>query len=404
MNRRIGLLLAVMLIASLLLTGCWSRHELNDLGITLGVGIDKKDDQQYVVSAQLVIPEAVAAKKAGSGAAAVIYKGSGITVAEAFRRMTTVASRSVYLSHLRVLVISEEVARDGIQYILDFFKRNRQLRPDFYVVVSKDVKAEQVLSVLPRLEKEPAERIYRSLEISQKEWSPSSGVFLDELAASIVTKGKDAVLTGVQILGDAEKGNFLSNIDQVTGGTKIKVSTLGIFNKDKLIGWLNEDESKAYNLVTNNVKRTLGWLPCPDGGRGNIGLDIVRSKGTVKGSVRNGKAQIEVRIMQEESVSEVQCDIDLTKPETIYKLEREAEKKVTLFVERMIRKLQMEYKTDILGFGSAIHRSNPRYWAKVEDRWEEEFPKLPVTVKVDIKIRRTGTESNSFITELKKKE
>lgn len=403
MNRRTGLLLT-MLLLPVLLAGCWSRHELNDLGITLGVGIDKKDDQQYVVSAQVVIPEAVAAKKGGSGTAATILKGSGRTVAEAFRRMTTISPRNVYLSHLRVLVISEEVARDGIQYILDFFKRNRQLRPDFYVVVSKDVRAEQTLSILPRLEKEPAERIYRSLEISQREWSPTYGVFLDELAASIVTKGKDAVLTGIQILGDAEQGNLISNTELVTGGTKIKVSTLAVFNKDKLIGWLSEDESKAYNLIVNNVKRTHGWLPCPDGGRGNISLDIVRSKGTMKGSVRDGRPQVEIRIMQEESISEVQCDIDLTKPETIYKLEREAERKVTLLVERTIRKLQTEYKTDIFGFGSALRRSNPRYWAKVEDHWAEEFPKLPVTVKVDIKIRRTGTESNSFITELKKKE
>lgn len=403
MSRKIGLLLTVMLTAALL-AGCWSRHELNDLGITLGVGIDMKDDRQYVVSAQVVIPEAVAAKKGGIGTSATMLKGTGITVAEAFRRMTTISSRNAYLSHLRVLVISEEVARDGIQYILDFFKRNRQLRPDFYVVIAKNVKAEQALSILPRLEKAPAERIYRSLEVSQKEWSPTYGVFLDELTTNIVSKGKEAVLTGIQILGDAEKGNTMANANQISGAARIRVSTLGIFKRDKLIGWLNEEESKSYNLIMNNVKRTHGWLPCPDGGRGSIGLDIVRSKGSVKGSVQGGKPRIEIQIMQEESIGEVQCDIDLTKPETIYKLEQEAERKVKHFVEQMVSKLQTEYKTDILGFGSAIRRANPRYWAQVEDHWSKEFAKLPVTVNVDIKIRRTGTESNSFITELEKKE
>ena len=34
----------VLLILSLFLTGCWDRRELNELGITMALGIDKVED------------------------------------------------------------------------------------------------------------------------------------------------------------------------------------------------------------------------------------------------------------------------------------------------------------------------------------------------------------------------
>ncbi len=391
-----------LITITVMLTGCWSRHELNDLGITLGVGIDKQDGK-YLVTAQVVIPEAISAKKGEHGAPATMVQESGTTVAEAFRKMTIHTSRKIYLSHLRTLVISEEVAREGIKNVLDFFKRNRELRPDFYITIAKGSKAHQALSVIPRLERVPAERVFRSLELSEKEWAPTTGVFLDELTTNIVSKGKEAVLTGMQTIGDVERGNTMHNTERLSDVAVTRFSSLGVFKKDKLIGWLNEEESKGYNYVEDKVKRTQGFIACPKG-KGNIGVDVNQSTTDMKASVKDGNPEITVKIELEQSIVDVQCDVDLTKIDIIYELERESKQKVENFVEKTIRKVQKDFKSDIFGFGEAIHREDPKYWAKVEDHWDEEFAKLPVRVDVDVKIRRTGTETNSFITELEKKE
>lgn len=389
------------LMVMTLLTGCWSRHELNDLAITLGVGIDKRDDK-YVVSAQTVIPEAVAAKKGEKGAPATIIEESGFTVAEAFRKMTTSSSRKMYLSHLRILVISEVVAREGIQYILDFFKRNRELRPDFYIVVAKGIKAKKALGIMPRLEKVPASRIFQSITVAKKEWS-TVGVFVDELTTNIVSKGKEAVLTGIHIIGDSQQGNSMKNTEKLSDVAQVKLSGLGVFKKDKLIGWLNDDENKAYNVITNNVQRTLGRIRCPNES-GYIGIDTMSSKGEIKGTVKEGRPEIKVKVVEELSIAEVQCSIDLTKPETIYQMEQARKQNLLENLEKLIHKVQREYRSDIFGFGMAIRRANPKYWSQVENQWDKEFAKLKVHVQVDCKIRRTGAEGNSFITELKKKE
>lgn len=47
-----------------LLTGCWDRQELNELGIMLGLGVDK-DGDMIKVSAQVVVPNEVSSKSGG---------------------------------------------------------------------------------------------------------------------------------------------------------------------------------------------------------------------------------------------------------------------------------------------------------------------------------------------------
>ncbi|MNN09369.1 Spore germination protein A3 precursor [compost metagenome] len=103
-------------------------------------------------------------------------------------------------------------------------------------------------------------------------------------------------------------------------------------------------------------------------------------------------------------MGEVECsDLDLTKVSTIYDLQKRSEEKIAGVMESAIKKAQKSYKADIFGFGEAIHRSNPKAWKSLKQNWDNEyFPELPVTIKVDFKIRRLGTTGSSFLNEIKK--
>jgi len=133
-------------------------------------------------------------------------------------------------------------------------------------------------------------------------------------------------------------------------------------------------------------------------------MELIRTKTTLKGGVKNGKPEIDINIRAEANVAEVQCDIDLTKLEMIKELERRNNQKLKKLIEKTVSKVQKEYKTDIFGFGDAINRSNPKEWKELEPDWETNFSTLPVSVKIDFKIRRTGTQTNSYQKEMNKKE
>ncbi|MDQ6420224.1 Ger(x)C family spore germination protein [Paenibacillus sp. LHD-117] len=390
------LLLVVMLA---LVTGCWNRRELNTLGIAVGVGIDKAGDQ-FEVSAQVVDPDEVASKQGGGGRSPVVlYDARGASIFEAMRKMTKQSPRKIYLSHVRILVIGESLAREGIADVLDFLSRDHELRTDFFIIVAKHTKAKNILNVMTPMEKIPAVSLFNSLESSEKAWAPTRNTNLNELMSDLTSEGKQAILTGIELKGDKEAAGNKKNVEEIDSSGRLQYTGLAAFKGDKLVGWLSELESKTYNYLTGHVKSTVGILKCPNGG--SIALEVIRSKQTIKGKLENGKPSIDVKLRIEANVAEVACRIDLTKTPTIEEIEQLANQRLQSFIEASVKKIQKKYKADIFGFGQAIHRSEPKLWKQIGKEWDAYFAKLPVNVKVDVNIRRLGTVNNSFIQEMK---
>jgi spore germination protein KC len=392
--------LSLILIISLIpLSGCWDRNELNELGIVVGLGVDKVG-KGYESTLQLVNPGEVAAQKGGSGrAAASVYHEKGQTLFEIHRRMSTVSPRKLYFSHLQMLVIGEEVAKEGIDKILDLLSRNYQVRTDFYIVVAKGVKAADVLTVLTPVEKIPAQNLFSKLETSDKQWAATGIIKLDDLINDLTSKGKDPILTGIEVKGNKKMGKTRNNVESIDPYAILKFYGMAAFKENKMVGWLNEYEAKGVNyLRPRHIKTTLINIPCTKGTK--IGIELIRSQTKLKGGFVKGKPVIDVNIRAEANVGEVQCRLDITKPETIQLLEKKTEKNINQKIEGAIKKAK-QLKADIAGFGDVLHRADPKEWKKIEKTWREKgLQDLVVRTHVDVKIRRVGTVTNSFIKDM----
>ncbi|MGM0921435.1 MAG: Ger(x)C family spore germination protein [Bacillota bacterium] len=394
-------ILIILIIVLLFTTGCWNRREINELAITLAIGLDTTMDGQYLVTAQVVNPGEVAAEGGSGSSSVIVYQATGETVFEAFRKMTRESPRRIYPSHLRILVIGESLAKEGIGKPLDLLFRDWELRSDFYITIAKGKKAEDILKVPTTIEKIPANNMFDTLKVSEKAWSVTSSVTLDDLIADLVSDGKQPVLTGIEALikGNEEAALSKRNEEMIDSPARLLFDGLAVFDKDKLIGWLDEKQSRTYNAVTNKVKSTVVNISCPK--EGKAVLQLLQSKAKIKGKVKNGKPEVNIEFQREYNVGEVECKIDLTKPETIYKLEKIEEQRATKMFEQSIRQVQEEFEVDIFGFGEAVHRADPKAWKKLSKNWDKEFEELPVNIKVEAKIRRIGTVGNSFLEELK---
>src|SRR5690606_10830893 len=49
-------------------------------------------------------------------------------------------------------------------------------------------------------------------------------------------------------------------------------------------------------------------------------------------------------------------------------------------IQKLIKKVQEEYKMDIFGFGESIHAHSPHKWKTLKQKWSETFPQLYVSV------------------------
>ncbi|TVX98566.1 Ger(x)C family spore germination protein [Paenibacillus cremeus] len=378
----------------LLMTGCWNRRELNDLAIAGAIGIDEAGDQVRV-TIQVVNPGEIAKKGGSLRSPVTTYSEQADTGFEALRKLTTIVPRKIYLAHIRVIIIGESLARKGIGPDLELFYRDQELRPDFYVLVAKKTTAENTLRVLTSMDRIPAESLFHSLDTSEKVWAPTSTVNMGELVRGFEGKGKAYVLTGIQVKGDREIGGTSQNVSTSSPPTTLQLSSLSVFRGDKLIGWLDEEESKGYSYITDKVKSTVGYVSCSNGGK--VVVEIMRSKAEFKWKTDS----IAVRVRVEANAAAQQCKLDLTDPQTISELEKKLSEKIEAIMKKTIFEAQHNMHADIFGFGEAIYRSDPHKWNQLKHNWNDTFSELPVQFDVKATLRYTGTTNKSYLNEIK---
>ncbi len=387
-------------LSILILSGCWNSRELNEIGIAVGLGIDKTDDGQVLVTVQLVNPAEISAKQSGGARAPIVtYQEKGDTVFEALRRMTKTVPRKTFFPHLRMLVIGEELAKEGIATSLDLLERDQEFRPDFYVVIAKDHEAQDILDLLVPVEKITAQNLFTKLETSAKVWAPTVALKFGNLLNEFTSEGKQPVLSGVQIKGDEIAGKSMENLQTGDPATRLQYTNLAVFKGDRLKGWFDEPQSKGYNYITGNVSSTIVNVPCKD--KGSVSIEILRTKAKVNGKIKDDQPIINVHLEAVGNVGEVECPINLQKSETIKQLENQTEKDIKEKINSSISAAQKEFQLDIFGFGEVIHRKDPSYWSKAKTDWDNIFSEIKVNVHVKAQIRQTGRRSNSFINNLK---
>ncbi|WP_255724626.1 Ger(x)C family spore germination protein [Shimazuella soli] len=385
--RKKNLLLILILIVSIMVTGCWSRKELNDIALVIGLGVDKVGDD-YILSTQVVDPGEIASK-GGSGRVPVItYKTRARTLIGAVRKLTSSTPRKLYLSHLRMFVIGESVVKDGVAPVLDFITRDHELRSDFFIIMTRDSRAQDVLTMVTPLEKVPSTYMYTMLNHAEKYWTAYTTQKIDQLDNDIASDGKEAVISAIEIKGSLKEGEQKKNVEDIALKNYLQYTSLGVLHKDKLVGYLEETEASGYKYVINKVKSTVVDMPC-NKQRKDV-TEIIHSKTTIRTRVKNHKPSAIVQVHAEANVAELQCQADLLKQNVINVLETKTENEIKHQIVKALQKTQKEYHADVFGFGNNIHQSNAKEWKKLKKDWGKTFSTMPVKIEVKVEIRNFG--------------
>ncbi|MFC3040731.1 Ger(x)C family spore germination protein [Virgibacillus xinjiangensis] len=394
------IVLVMITSLALLLPGCWDARELTDLSITTALGIDKQDGQ-YTVTAQILNPGEVAGETVTTRTAVSIYTMTGDTLFEAIRKLTTVSPRRLYLAHLRMVVFGEEIAREGVSDVLDFLSRDHDMRTDFYFAVARENTAENLLKVMTPLEQIPADKMAGMLETTERSWASVGSTSIDELIASMSSTGKEANITGIVISGDPDVGTNLDNVERIDSITMLEAKGMGIFQNDRLIGWMNEEQSQTVNILNSKVTNTVTWVPCGEDGK--ITAEVFEINPEITGTVEGDQPKIKVKVTEEADIADVACVINLRDPKKINELEKGFEESLQKKWKKSVDEIR-GLGTDVFGFGEVIRRANLDYWKKVEDDWGEIFAnELEVELEVEFQIKKTGTTNESFLKEINEK-
>ncbi|WP_054940235.1 Ger(x)C family spore germination protein [Paenibacillus ihuae] len=390
------LLAALQLLLPLVITGCWDSVELNRRAIVSGVAIDRGEGEaeKYVVSFQVIIAEEISGENARGISPVALYTGKGRTMFEALANASRQTARFLSLGHVRVLVISEKLAREGIKDLLDVLERESDTRLTSLIFVAKGQPASELMSTMTVFSKIPANDLVEKLETTSKQFGYNYRMEVDDVIRGIQLRGGGPVINGVFTEGSREKADSNDNLKTIVPQAILKVSELAVFKDDKLKGWLKGDTALGTVLMHNKIKEYPVVISHPQGGY--IAFNVYHSQVRLTVAAKDPEHPVfTVKISQQVSIKENANALNLVSPVTVSDLSSHVIKDTTRKIKEAIDTAR-KYNSDYLGFGQAMERENPQGWKKVMKHWEDIFADCEYKIEADAVIRHTDMRSNSF--------
>lgn len=374
-------LIIITLFILLISSGCYNYKEINDMAIVSSIGIDKDNkNDKYIVSAQIMNSKE---SEDSEDSQITVYTKEGDTVHEALRNITLKSPRKLYGNHLSKIVLSEEVAKEGIDNILDIFNRITEVRNEFIITIVKEDKASDVLKVLTTTESIPAEYVKLSLKIADKTSGLTYATKLDEFISLYLKKGIDPVVPVLKIDKKEKKGTTINNITTTNPISKIVIEDLAVTNKGKLETYLKNEEVIGYNFLRNQIQKMIIPVKCDDENN-YASISILKNKTKSNTAKKDNEYIINFNINSEAIITEYNCKKDLTDEKVIKELEKDTEKKIKRYIKKSLNK-QKETKGKFLGLERIIYLDYPKY--KNED--------YSVKYNVNVNLVRKGEIRNS---------
>ncbi len=368
----------IILIIILSFTGCYNYKELNKIAIVSSIAIDKKDDK-YLVSAQVMNAKQ---DKESESSQVVVYEAKGETINGALRNMTMKAPRTIYGGHLSKLVISEEIAKEGIANIIDGFQRLTEIRNEFTITIARNIEASKVIKIMTSTESVPAEYVKTSLETADISSALTYSTKLDEFASLYLKKGIDPVIAVIEVDNYEKKGTTLDNTDTTDPITKIVLGNIAVTNNGKFEKYLTKEETIGYNFIRNQVEEIVIPVKCDD--KYYASITVLKNKTKYKVAKVNNKYQIKYFINSNGVIGEYDCSDELIKEKVINNLEKKAEKKIKYYINKALE-AQKDSKSKFLGFERNIYLNYPKYK-------DEEYE---IKLNVNLELSRKGELRNS---------
>lgn len=381
-----------------LLSGCYNYRELNELGITTAVSIDCKDNNFYVI-AEVINPIKQQDASSSNNSPFVNYNSSSSSLQDAFRKVVLESPRQLYAAQLEIIVLSEEVVNNHLEEVLEYFARDPEARTEIKIIVAKTEDSTKAITLQTLLTSLSSSNIINSLDLQSKVLGMSYPVTLNELLNMYIDPYLEVVLPSMTLYGNYEIGDEKENITTSSPKAIVKIDGSTITKDNKILGYLDLEESKILNLINGKLKETIIKMNYYDG---YIIFEPNRIKVSRELDIKNNI--IKINISGYSKTKEIQSNINLKDPKEVKKLNKalnmELEKKIT----DTFNSIREKYGTDVFGFQELYYRTNYKYFKENCTNWYEDiYPKIKLEVKANVRLYEKGSTLGGLRYERKNK-
>jgi len=354
---------------NLFLAGCWDQHQLVNKTFVNGISFDLTDEGKIQV-----IVRVLDIKGKGGGQYDIkdelIYADRPSPVGLAIDIDSMVAGE-VDFSQAHILLIGDEMAKNGISQLLEPFYRGKDSNITQKIAITKG-EAETIIAT--EKEKSPiAFFILQAIEGAEKStYLPTENV--STVWTKTLTPGKDM---------------FLPYLEKVEPN-KIGIAGVALFNGDKFSGkTLSKEQSSLLLLLLDQLKVT---------NRMALILNQEQEERPIAFSTRKMKRDMEIKV--DKTSGKITCSVEIslqievnsypqnfTEKMNLKKIEKELAVELTKQAKEIIMTL-LQANCDAFGIGMKISSKHPDLWKKMN--WDEEYKNVQIEPKVNVKTIKTG--------------
>lgn len=363
----VKLILSLSLITGL--TGCWNSSDIQNMAYATALGIDY-DKGKYTAYVQVLNFSNIAkveSVEVGKPLASWIGKGIGRTITEAVESVMETSQLHIFWGHVKTVVFSESVMKNGLDYIYDAFNRYREIRYTVTVYGTKE-DIPTLLAQKSLLNFSPLDSLLVMPQQVYKQNSFIQPIQGFQFIAYTNEPGNSTLLPSLNLNHSVWK-------EDTEQKTMFIIDGAYIFNGNKYVAKLSLEELFGERWIMDKMK--IASIHVPDVAHPTASLMLKRQRIHMKPLI--GKDGVRYRI----SLNFAAEIIELRKDKDVKVIRKEAEQTIKDEVIETYRN-GIARNCDIYQLSQVLYQANPKVWRR--EFANKPFPLRPDSLEVDVSV------------------
>ncbi len=371
------LILSILIILLFTLTGCSSPNGIDDYYFAISLALDTSDSG---IKVSIQIPSNSSQDSSGGGSSSSsqssqyeIYSAESSTIDECLTILNNYLNKKINLSHCSALIISEAIAKEGVQTYINTLSNNTELRHSCDIIISSSEASEV-----------------------QEKVSNAGTVYSARLYDYLTTSSQ---YTGYTI--QSNFGQFFQALDndyyeptaiytKIFGDT-VQTIGLAVFKSDKMIGSMEISDSISHLIMINKFDTGTITINSPFSENQKIDLDISLYKDTdISINIINGSPLISIEVYPEGSIRSSGTIFNYTDSEQIKLVEKATNAYLENILKHYLYSITKEFNSDTVGFKGICQSKYLTREEFEQVHWDEIFKDSFFDIKVNTQINSSN--------------
>lgn len=405
---------AILTIITLMI-GLNNSIDTNNLCFANIIGIDKSDTipSNLKITFQLITPKMESSNSVSTDKS-ILTTIDENSINLAVSTLQDYINSSIDFSNTNAIIISEDVAREGVQRYISNISSNLKFNSSMYILVCEG-KASDFIKKLDENKSINSTSYFDILKNTERNSSSVKFINITEFSNLLFTSNASPIAPLCKVISNEEKeennpeenksNNENSSKNQDTNSPKIdsvidiQVGGMAIFKDEKMIGKLSYDETAYCLMLTDGVNTyntSLDENILSDNANNNqsssTNVSVTQtSKAKIKVDTKNDKPRIDITVPLNIIVLDTPAgEYDYLDSNYISSIKKKVREVLDKRMQNYIDKIQKEYNADI----NELYKYSRKNFLSVKEydeyNFKEKFKDAKINVNLDISFNDSG--------------